>query len=298
MNRTEVHDRKQVPANTYREMGRWRVPFLGTNRVISRDDSQGLDLRSRVQLEGVLTDGEAARKTRVRPIISYEAFEEYRKHSPWKKFLFDFLGPLEGKTVLDIGCGYNPTPVYFALAGAKKVYACDVSPKAVAYQQRLAEEAGVADRVSGLVSSVEQLPLPSEHVNLVHGEAAIHHLCLPLAGPEIARVLKSGGKGGFKDPLGHNPILEFVRDYLPYAWKAPAKGTDRPLKYEDLEAFGRNFARPNYLGFCFISMVSIFLLGRGHSRARKVTDRLDEWILSKLSFLRRYCRYVVTCVEK
>lgn len=292
-----AHNGEQDLRNSHPDRsGRWKQ-VMKSNRVVTRDDALNLSLQSRIQLEAHLTDDEAAERAKVRPIAGRLAFEEYCNRSPWKKFLFDFLGPMRGKTILDIGCGYNPTPIYFASAGARQVYACDVSPKAVSYQQRIAEEAGVADRVSVVVCSVEQLPLPSQHVDLVHGEATIHHLCLRLAGPEIARVLKSGGRGAFKDPLGHNPLLEFARDYLPYAWKAPAKGTDRPLKYEDIEVFGRGFSRYKYRGLCLFSIIAAFIAGPGPSRLRGATDRMDAWILNKFPFLQRYCRYVVTCVE-
>lgn len=65
---------------------------------------------------------------------------------------------------------------------------------------------------------------------------------------EIARVLKSGGKGAFQEPLGHNRLLEFARAYLPYK-KHPVKGTDRPLFMADVERFGRHFGTWSYRGF-------------------------------------------------
>jgi SAM-dependent methyltransferase len=47
----------------------------------------------------------------------------------------------------------------------------------------------------------------------MHGEGLLHHLALPAAGREIARVLKTGGRAVFKDPLGQNPVLELARDF-------------------------------------------------------------------------------------
>jgi SAM-dependent methyltransferase len=225
------------------------------------------------------------------------SYADYRNSSPWRRCLFDFLEPLSGKTILDLGCGYNPTPIYLALAGAKRVYACDVSPRAVEYVRRTAEESGVADRVVAFVAPAEQLPLPDESIDVVHGEAVLHHLEMSRVGRELARVLKRGGKAGFKDPLGHNLLLEFARDYLSYGWKKAAKGTDRPLRFPEIQEFAGHFGRCQYRGFCFLSMAAL-LCGRGRSRLRNWLELLDEGLLSLLPVLRKYSRFVVTCVEK
>lgn len=273
---------------------------MKTNRQISRDEALILDLQSRIKLEMQLTDVEAQEKVTRQPqsLPADWHFDRYRNQSPWRKHLFDFLGTLVDKTILDLGCGYNPTPIYFALAGAKHVYACDVSPKALAYVQEMAHQAGVADRVSVILCPGEQLPLAGETIELIHCESTLHHLLLPLAGAELVRVLKEGGKAGFKDPLGQNPVLELARDYLPYHWKKSGKGTDRPLKFSDIENFGQNFAACTYQGFGFLSVIATYIWGRGKSKPRQITDTLDGLILRFFPFLQRFCRFVVTKAVK
>lgn len=270
---------------------------MKTNRVIRREAAVGLDLASRVSLEAELTDAEE-KLVRPRPIPTDWPFDDYRNRSPWRKYLFDFLGPLNGRTILDLGCGYNPTPVYFARAGAKMVYANEVSPRALVYVREMAERAGVADRVKVLECPAENLALDDASIDLVHGEAVLHHLALPLAGAEISRILKAGGRAGFKDPLGQNPVLEFARDYVPYKWKKPAKGTDRPLKFSDIGQFGEFFSRCSYQGFGFVSLIQTLIWGRDNSTARRIANAMDHHLLRILPFMQRYCRFVVTCVEK
>ena len=202
---------------------------------------------------------DAAREERVRQhgILAKRQPEEYCKGVSARAYLLDFLGSVSGRTVLDLGCGYNPTPVLFALWGASHVYACDVSPRAIALQVAVAQQAGVADRVSGTVCAAERLPFRGEQIDLVHGAGVLHHLRLPLAAPEIVRVLRKGGKAGFRDPLGHNALLEFARDYLPYRWKHAEKATDRPLRLKDIEQFGRHFSDFEYRGFHLLTMLAI-----------------------------------------
>jgi ubiquinone/menaquinone biosynthesis C-methylase UbiE len=169
----------------------------------------------------------------------------------------------------------------------------------VAFARKTAEAAGVADRVSAMVCAGEQLPLPSETVDIVHGEAVLHHLLLSQAGTEVARVLSNGGRAAFKDPLGQNLLLEFARDYLPYAWKKTHKGTDRPLKFHNIEEFGRHFSVCKYQGFGLSSIIVTALQGsEKKSKLRDLADHLDARILQWVPWLHRYGRFVVTCVEK
>src|SRR5262245_36276042 len=195
-------------------------------RRISKSKAARLSLEERFELEARITDEEAE-------LIDFEVLKnkdlnfEHFTNLPWRRYLFEFFGPIQDKTILDLGCGSSNKSVIFALAGAR-VCACDVSPKAVALVQRLAEENGVADRVTVKVSPAEALDFANESFDLVFGDAVLHHLDLKRAGPEVARVMRQGAKGGFVDGLGHNPLLEFARDYLPYHWKAKAKGTDKP----------------------------------------------------------------------
>ena len=271
--------------------------FWRRNRTVSREQAASMDLATRVRLEKELTDAEKA-TFKPHPIPADWTFDRYRLHSLYRARLFGFLGSLEGKVILDLGCGYHPTPVYFALAGARMVYACDVSPNAVTYIDKLAAQNHVSDRVRCFVCAGEYLPLPDESVELIHGEAVLHHMQLPLASREIARVLKPGGKAGFKDPLGHNLLLEFARDHLSYRWKKAAKGTDRPLRIPDIEQFCQNFSRSDYEGFGFFSLPAVYLCENRNALPRRLADHADAYALPRLRRLQRYCRFVVTCVQK
>ncbi len=189
------------------------------------------------------------------------------------------------------------TPVMFALAGAT-VYAIDVAPKTLAMVQHVARCKGVAERVHVHVGPAEELPFEEDSFDLIYGGAALHHLQLHRAGRELARVLKRGGKGAFQDPLGHNPALEFTRDYLAYRGKHPVKGTDRPLRLHEVQAFGRHFTTCTYQGFELFSMAVEALRLKRASRLRRLLETTDDIVLHRLPFLQRYARFVVTCVTK
>lgn len=266
---------------------------MKSRRLISRSAADALDLSSRIRVEREITDSKANLFHPAAAPASWE-LDAYASHSPWRRHMFDFLGPVRGKVVLDLGCGYHPTPLYLAAAGAARVYACDISPKAVAHIKRVAAERGFSDRIVPVVCAAEQLPFPDEQVDLVHGEAVLHHLALPVAARDIARILKSGGRAAFKDPLGQNPVLELARDYM----KHSAKATDRPMRFGQLEEFGRCFARSSYRGFGLLAM-AVAAVGRSRSRPlARALDSADRWLLARFPGLERFCQYVVTCTTK
>lgn len=272
---------------------------MKTNRLMTRRQASMLDLSSRIKLEAHIMDATTDAKRRDQTRIPADWTFDDHCNTPWRRHLFDYLGPLEGRTILDLGCGVQPTPIYFALAGAKEVHACDVSPKAIDYVRELARRHGVSDRVKATVCPAEHMPFDDEQFDLVHGEAVLHHLRLSLAGSEVARVLKKGGRGGFKDPLGQNPLFEFVRDYVPYYGKHTAKGTDTPLRFSALETFGESFGQYSYRGFGMLStLVAFFSRRRRQFGAMQVAHRMDGMILGAIPPLHRFCRLVIMCVEK
>jgi ubiquinone/menaquinone biosynthesis C-methylase UbiE len=269
-----------------------------SNRTVAKTKIDQLDLATRTIVEAQITDARAE-------AVHFEHFanmdtrlDHYAARYHWRQYLFGFLGSVEGKVVLDIACGYSMTPVMFALAGAKQVYAVDVGPRTIAAVRRFAEFKGVGDRLITHVGPAEELPFEDESFDLIYGGAALHHLQLAQAGRELARVLKRGGKGAFQDPLGHNLLLEFARDYIPYKDKHPVKGTDRPLRIHEIEAFGRYFATCTYRGFELFDMVSKPLHLKRTSRRRRALEALDKVVLEKVPYLQRYARFVVTCVTR
>jgi SAM-dependent methyltransferase len=147
-------------------------------------------------------------------------------------------------------------------------------------------------------SAVEKMPFATGEFDLMHGEAVLHHISLPAAAPEIRRVLKPGGRAVFKDPLGHNPVLEFVRDHMPaVTGKSAAKGTDRPLTIDDVEGFGRFFASYEYRTFGLSSMLAMLMRLPRRSLATRTLHAVDNTVLDHVSFVKRYAQYVVACVK-
>src|SRR2546423_1303681 len=70
---------------------------------------------------------QAAQRARaLRPRDYIFADETYLNHESWIAPAFDLLGDVDGKRVLDLGCGHGMASVVLARRGAR-VVACDLS---------------------------------------------------------------------------------------------------------------------------------------------------------------------------
>ena len=267
------------------------------NRLFSRPEIRELDLDSRIQIEARVTDQLHAHLASDSFTDMDTRLEAYANEFPWRRYLFNHLGSLDGKKVLEIGCGLTMTPVIFALAGAT-VHAIDVAPRTVAKVREFAAFKGVASRVIGHVCPAERLPFSDGEFDIVFGKAALHHMRLDLAIPEISRVMKPGGKGGFQDPLGHNVFLELARDYVAYRGRNTLKGTDLPFRMEDVQAVGRAFSSYSYRGFELFSMAARAFALKRNSILRRGLEEFDEFLFAHIPSLEWFGRLVVICVTK
>jgi ubiquinone/menaquinone biosynthesis C-methylase UbiE len=260
--------------------------MLNQNRKIKKDEISSIPLEDRVALEADITD---ARATSI-------DLENYRNMTPeaywgsidWRRYSKSFLGNVAGKRVLDVACGYSMTPVWFAMEGAE-VVALDVAPITLEKVSEVAAMHGVKDRVSTYCGPAEQLPYKDNEFDIIFGGAALHHLVLDLAGQELSRVLKPGGRGSFQDPLSTNKIIEFIRDYINYSEKHPEKGTDKPLSLEDIELFSSFFKSSDWRGFG-VTTSSIRAI-RPLRAIRKQLETTDEILFKLIPMLNKYAQY-------
>ncbi len=197
-----------------------------------------------------------------------------------------FLGNLNGKRILEVGCGTGKMAVLLAKSGAR-VTALDLSPESVRLTKKMAE-ANKVD-IEYVISAGENLPFESECFDIVIGKAILHHLAIEFGKVDLYRVLYKEGKAVFIEPMGMNPILTFIREYIPYPHKAVG-GVDRPLTYQDMDTWTKEARRRHYKEIQLLSMVE---RGFGWNKEFKLLRKMDDYLLKHIPFLRRFCRYVV-----
>lgn len=151
------------------------------------------------------------------------------------EYLFSRVGDVSGRTVLDLGCGSGQNTLYLARRGAN-VVATDISAELIQVAVRRLQICGVAG-VRFVVSSAHQLPLRDDSIDLVFGNAVLHHLELTHASQEIFRVLRRGGRALFQEPVRDSRIYGALRKLLPIRHD-DLSPYERPLTTRELRMFG------------------------------------------------------------
>lgn len=151
-----------------------------------------------------------------------------------KEFRFRTLGPLAGKTLLDIGCGDGLNAVMFAKMGAH-VTGLDISPGAIQLARRRAELNGVSERTNFICAPIETADLPPDSFDIVWGDAILHHVLadLDLVLRHLARACKPGGLMLFSEPVNLANPLRRLRSLIPV--HAEATPDERPLIKGELD---------------------------------------------------------------
>lgn len=216
---------------------------------------------------------------------------DYLDHETWIRPAFLRLGDLAGKRVLDFGCGHAMMSVVLARHGAR-VTAFDLSLGYLHEAQRRAEANGVA--VSFVQADGERLPFASGSFDAVWGNAIIHHLDIPTAAREVQRVLRPGGVAVFCEPWGGNPLLAAARRWLPYPGKQRTRD-EQPLLPSGVAALRAVFPALEMQGYQLLGMVRRVLRWRPLTR---LLDGVDAALLPRLTFLGRFCRYVVLTLRR
>jgi SAM-dependent methyltransferase len=230
---------------------------------------------------------------RINTFAPQETFETYARGRQQLRGIVQFLGDLRGKHVLEYGCGLGHVSTLLVRSGAK-VTSFDLSRRSVDVATRRIERNNPGAGAQLAVAAGETIPFADETFDIVFGKAILHHLDVAIGAPDLYRVLKPGGKAVFSEPMGMNPVLNFVRDYVWYPKKTP-RGADVPLSYADIEAWGGRFREFHYQEVELLSMVE---RGFGFNRKFPKLRRADDFLLENVPALRRYCRYVVMFMVK
>src|SRR5262249_3675079 len=98
--------------------------------------------------------------------------------------LRDALGDLNGKRVLEYGCGAGWITYDLARLGGT-VCAFDISPEAVHHAQATLSSAGLLEHCTIEVMPAERLSYADESFDMAVGFAIVHHLDVPRAFAEL-----------------------------------------------------------------------------------------------------------------
>ncbi|MCX6907770.1 MAG: class I SAM-dependent methyltransferase [Verrucomicrobia bacterium] len=232
--------------------------------------------------------------------------------APEMRFIRRQLGELRGKTLLDVGCGLGEASVYFALEGAT-VTSLDLSSGMLAAASSLAERNGV--RIATVKCSAEDLGLPADaRFDVIYAGNLLHHVDVARTVAVLARHLKDDGVLVTWDPVAYNPVINIYRR-IATAVRTP---DEHPLTLKDIRVFRQHFVQVDTRWFWFATLVVFVIMAlverRDPNRERywkkvveeserwawlyKPLEKLDEFLLAGLPFLRPLCWNVVIVARK
>jgi SAM-dependent methyltransferase len=201
------------------------------------------------------------------------------------EYAYARLGDVHGRTVVDFGCGSGENSLLLARRGAR-VVGVDISASLIALAERRLEINGVAGCAKFVVGSAHDLPLRDGSIDVVFGIAILHHLDLAAASREVLRILKTGGRAIFQEPVRDSRLIRAVRKCIPY--KAPdVSPYERPLTSAELADFSRPFASCQVRAFSlpFVNTAQVIPPLR---RFVFSAYRCDQRLLSKMPALTRF----------
>jgi SAM-dependent methyltransferase len=219
--------------------------------------------------------------------------------------VFCHFPSLQDKRVCELGCGYGVASAWFALRGAR-VFSCDVSERNAAIARRTARVNGVEDRMAVGVMQAESVPLPSNTFDLVFGNGVLHHFDIELSAREILRVLKPGGVAIFREPLGENRLLEWIRRSPLRSARHRHTQDERSFTYADAELLRKVFPQTQVRESELLTLVQALLRELSSNLAtcrpsEEVFNKLrqcDVWILSRFTALRPLASLCVVSMSK
>src|SRR5262245_41350664 len=249
---------------------------------------------ARSSVEATLTAAEEA-ELRVTPDIFARYAAPPADTAYPLEFAYHLLGDVDGRCVVDFGCGSGANTALLTNRGAH-VWAIDISEDLLRLGRRRLAVSGRDEGAAFLAASAHDLPFPDNSIDVVFGMAILHHLDLDLVAREVRRVLKPGGRAIFKEPVRNSAVIRFVRSLVPY--RAPdISPYERPLTDGEIARFARGFSSASVRAFALphVQIGSVLPVVKNHWKRLYAIDRA---ILRRLPFLARYASVRVIALTK
>jgi 2-polyprenyl-3-methyl-5-hydroxy-6-metoxy-1,4-benzoquinol methylase len=222
-----------------------------------------------------------------------------RGHRTKRVFELINLHELNGKTILDAGCGNGQYSAFFALLGAN-VYGIDISPVGIEVSRKIARINDVADHCHFSVQNVANMDFSDSTFDIVIMHEVLHHaIKYPGVKEEVFRVLKNDGILICAESLDGNPFFGLGRFFTMRGKEA--KG-DVVLTFSDLEEFAKDFSdhQIELMSLLFMSK-RVFRDVLGFPLIRwflYILKKTDDILIASFPVLSKYCGEAILVARK
>ena len=216
----------------------------------------------------------------------------YKISSSIRKAHADLLSEYSSKNILEIGCGLGSYATLMASKGAK-VSAIDISDYAIKTSKEKAAEENL--KIDFRVMDAERLNYGDCEFDLVYGISVLHHLNLGKIVPEIKRVLRTGCKGIFIEPMSHNPFIRIFRILTP----GLRSKDEHPLQVRDLQMLRRSFSFCEFRHYYMLAILALpFNKLPLFSQFMQSLERLDAMLFAVFPWMKRFSWQVLLILKK
>ncbi|WP_375177135.1 class I SAM-dependent methyltransferase [Marinobacter mobilis] len=210
------------------------------------------------------------------------------------KNMKNMLGNVEGKNILEYGCGNGWMTAELAAMGANHLNTFDISDEAVKSTKELLVKRGLEQGVSVDKMAAEALAYPDNTFDVIFGFAILHHLDLDIAISELYRVLKPGGIAIFAEPLESNPAIRIYRYFTPQ-YRTP---DEEPIKIKAFSKRLESFSGFEYDGYYFVSLFAFLFvylprLSFLYEHVLSGLVKIDNLLFKIFPFTKKYAWYSI-----
>lgn len=210
----------------------------------------------------------------------------------------DEIGDVQGKQILDYGCGEGWITAELAAMGGF-IESFDISGRAVSEANELLKRRNLDKNCRITKMAAEELQYADNSFDIVVGFAILHHVDLDRAMPELFRVMRRPGRAYFAEPLRGNPIINLYRKLTP----SYRTINEAPLVLRDFATHASMFGGFSHRDFYVTALFPVFMthvpiLSRLYGSTIGPFMKIDEILLRHFSSLSRLAWYSMLTLEK
>jgi SAM-dependent methyltransferase len=198
----------------------------------------------------------------------------------------------EGADIFELGCAKGDN-TFDSKGRFRSASGIDISDVAIAEANERARRIG-ATNMNFICGDAEDVPLPSESVDLVYGSGIVHHLNVERCAKEVLRLLRPSGAALFWEPLGHNFAFNLYRRLTPNV----RTEDEHPLLRSDFALLGRHFPSLESRFFGLTTLATVPARGSPALKwTRSIAEVVDRGVLA-LPGLRWQAWYALVALRK